>query len=173
MADGEQEERRIEVIFGDYPFPATVKHEMSPVVPVEMLAGSVEEDDLVVGFLQAFRDLKHGLALAGLTGRIEPVRDVVMGEGAAKPVDQAMASLTEADLRVTDEDIQRAYDRDVQALRLIQERMQKLGEFTADAQRREEEGENPTVLEAIVRHQEEGTKLLERIVDPQDEVEEG
>jgi hypothetical protein len=164
----EEEERRIEVIFGDYPFPATVKHEMSPAVPVEMVAGSVEEDDLIVGFLQAFRDLKHGLALAGLTGRIEPVRDVVMDVGAAKPADQAMASLTEADLRVTDEDVQRAYDRDVQALRVIRARLRKLGEFT-DAQRREE-GEDLTVFEAILRHQE-GTELLERMGAPQDEEE--
>jgi hypothetical protein len=148
-----------DVVLACYPYDATAKYELSP-GGAEVIASGSDDDDLTAAFIEAIRQLRHGLALAGLVGKLSLYRDDTLGPEETGAAERAMASFAEEELAVTWEDAARAYEEEEAAARRARERMEQLKEFMQAQQR--DPDEPMTLGEAVERNQE-GTERLHRM----------
>jgi hypothetical protein len=162
------ENRELEIFYlSDRPHQATANYELSP-GRITMDTSAYNEDDYTEAFVEAFMNIRHALALAGIVGRMRfyPSPLVVVDEEVETVARRAIALFTKAELlTITQDDLKRAPIEEAEYLRWQEERIRYVEEFV-DAQRREE-GERISINEAW-RRREEGTAKLRRIVDPDD-----
>jgi hypothetical protein len=149
-------ERELVIILRDDISGTTARYELA-YQGAEIVAEGFE-DEPEAAYRQAIEDLRHGLALAFCTGRMVPVCDGVDDEEAAK---RAIASFAPEELTITDEDIRRAHDKEIEGhvrAATYAERMIELIES-----QKAHEHENLTTGEAIERF-EEGAEQMRKIV---------
>ena len=149
-----------EVVLTDYPSGAAAKYEICS--GVEVTADDMNDDaDLTARYVEAVKDLRHGLALAGIVGKMRLVVDDVDADHKAA-ARRAMVVFREEDLAVTWESVLRAHDEEAERAKRAAEHFQARLEFLQSQQR--EDGENITLGEARRRHQE-GTEQLRRMLE--------
>jgi hypothetical protein len=162
------EDRELEIYYlSDRPHKATAKYELSP-GRINIVTSAYDEDDHTEAFIEAFTNIRHALALAGIVGRMRfcPFPLEVVEEEKETAARRAIELFTKAELlTITQDDLKRAPIEEAEYLRWQEEWIRYVEEFV-DAQRREE-GERISIDEAWSRR-EEGTSKLRRIVDPYD-----
>lgn len=154
----EMEDRELEVDLTDYPYDVTARYEVC--AGVEIVARDPNDDaDPTERFVQAIKDLRHGLALANVVGKMRFILDLT-GDGAAAR--RAMDAFTDEDLAITWGTVARAHEEEAERAKQAMEHFQARLEFLRAQQR--EEGEDITFGEARERHQE-GTEQMRRMVE--------
>lgn len=131
-------------------------------VGVEIVAHGFD-DDPAESFREAIRDLRHGLALVGMVGKMRFILDAMYEEESEEAAKEAMDSFAEEEVTITLSDVTRAHDEEVARLQRERKRFAEMAEFVRAQQGAGDE--DLTLGEAIARH-EEGTERLQRL-DPQ------
>jgi hypothetical protein len=149
----------------------TAKHELGVSLRAEIVAGVPPDgddvEDLQVAFVEAIKNLRHGLALAGVLGKMQLYyNDSMFSKESEEAANRAIDSFTEEDLAVTKDAVVAAHREEAEVASRVVQRLEEMVEFTVA--QKSEEGENLTLGEARKR-QEEGTERLRRIAKGQGE----
>jgi hypothetical protein len=161
--------QELEVILSVDPYNVTAKHELGVSLRAEIVAGVPPDgddvEDLQVAFVEAIKNLRHGLALAGVLGKMQLYYDSMFSKESEEAANRAIDTFTEEDLAVTNDAVVAAHREEAEVASRAVQRLEEMVEFTVA---QSEEGENLTLGEARKR-QEEGTERLRRIAKGQGE----
>jgi hypothetical protein len=159
----EMEQHPLEVVLSEWPFQVSARYELG--IGVDIIASGMVEDDYEAAFVEAIRDLRHGLALANTVGKMQ-LGCEQMADEAEAGANRAIDSFTEEELSIKWVDVARAHKVEAERTTRFVEHLGRLMEFM-EAQKREED-ENITLREAEDRARE-GTEQMRRMVEEGEE----